>query len=212
MDTSVKSTQTNPAALLVCVVYLYTVVQPGTDTVHFHRFLLCPICSTLYSIFDACWKCVLFSCDWNEWMFMYSIRTVVHLCCTQAWWRPGEADSSSTLIEDLKRCFQKKTQTESSCFSETCSIYFRSFCIIKTTLLYFEERTFVELFIPCSTIYYYCRGQCCSFVLNYWYLFAWYFEQICVHSLMDILHSCLHLALQLCRAGGAIVPHHGYFG
>lgn len=39
---------------------------------------------------------------------MYSIPTVVHLCCTQAWWGPGEADSSSTLVENLKKKNLKK--------------------------------------------------------------------------------------------------------
>lgn len=57
------------AALLLRVVYLYTVVQPRikAQTVHFHLH-------TVYSIFEAC-RNMYFSIrtDWNEWMFMYSI-------------------------------------------------------------------------------------------------------------------------------------------
>lgn len=175
MDTFVKSTPTNRAALLACVVWSPHCGPAGhrhcpftgiSTLSHLHHtiFYIWCLLETYFSV----------TTDWNEWMLMYSIPTVVHLCCTQAWWGPGEADSSSTLFENLNNkkikiknaAFKRRPKTGNSCSSETCSISFRSFCVIQTTLLYFEERTFVELFVPYSTIYSCCWGQCCSFVLN----------------------------------------------
>lgn len=93
---------------------------------------------------------------------MYSIPTVVHLCCTQAWWGPGEADSSSTSIENLKKKNKKKKMllSKEDPKQETAvplrPAVFPLGHFFETTLLYFEERTFVELFVPYSTIY-----SCC---------------------------------------------------
>lgn len=71
----VKATSTNPAALLLCVVYLYTVVQPWikAQTLSIFIDLLRPIC-TLYILYLKPVGNVYFSIgtDWNEWMFMYS--------------------------------------------------------------------------------------------------------------------------------------------
>lgn len=101
---------------------LHTVVQPGTDTVHIHGFLLCPICTTLYSIFDACWK--LFSCDWLKWV---NVNVQYTYCCTSllypsmvgTWrsrfklnigWKPQKK------LNKKKCCFQKKTQNRKQLF------------------------------------------------------------------------------------------------
>lgn len=162
--------QTGPPFLRVSD--LHTVVQPGTDTVHLHGFLLCPICTTLYSIFDACWK--LFSCDWLKWVnvnvqYTYCCASLLYPSMVGTWrsrfklnigWKPQKK------LNKKNAAFKRRPKTGNSCSPETYSISFRSFCVFETTLLYFEERTFVELLVPYSTIYSCCWGQCCSFVLN----------------------------------------------
>lgn len=91
----VKAMRTKPAALLLRVVYLYTVVQSRIKAQTLSMFIDRPIC-TPYILYLKPAGNTYFSIrtDWNEWMFMYSntVPTVVHLCCTQAWWEPGEAD------------------------------------------------------------------------------------------------------------------------
>lgn len=97
--------RTNLAALLLCVVYLYTVVQPRLKAQTLSIFIdfFCPIC-TVYILYLKPVGNMYFSIrtDWNEWMFMYSIPTVVHLCCTRAWWGPGEA---------AQHCFETSAKT-----------------------------------------------------------------------------------------------------
>lgn len=46
--------------------------------------------------------CSLFKTDWNEWMFMCNIPTVVHLLCTRAWWgqwRPRHKEALQRLLQ-----------------------------------------------------------------------------------------------------------------
>lgn len=102
---------------------LHTVVQPGTDTVHLHGFLLWPICTTLYSIFDACWK--LFSCDWLKWVnvnvqYTYCCASLLYPSMVGTWrsrfklnigWKPQKKK-----IKKKKCCFQKKTQNRKQLF------------------------------------------------------------------------------------------------
>lgn len=65
----------------------------STGTVHFHRFTS-PHLPTVYSILEACRKHVLSPLGLTETSecLCTELPTVVHLCCTRAWWGPGEAD------------------------------------------------------------------------------------------------------------------------
>lgn len=70
---------------------------------------------------------------------------------------------------------------------------------------HYPGKTFCgTLYSQYSTIYSYCWGQCCSFCFKITGIYLHDILnnlQICVHSLMDILHSCPHPAPQLHRGG-----------
>lgn len=131
---------------------------------------------------------------------------------TQAWWAPGEADLSSTLIEDLKRCVQKETQTGKQRFLLRPAVFtlghFASLkqhcCTLTKELLWNSLHPAVQYIATVEV------SVVVSFSITGIYLHD-ILNRFVYISLMDILHSCLHLALQLRRAGGAIVPHRGYF-
>lgn len=102
----VKATRTNPAALLLRVVYLHTVVQPWIKaqtlaifSIYFVPYAHCIL--YILSLSETCYVPLLLT-ETSECLCTV-IPTVVLLCCTRAWWEPGEADLSSALFEDLSK-------------------------------------------------------------------------------------------------------------
>lgn len=138
--------RTHPAALLLRVVlslHCGSALNQSTDTVHFQRFLLCPIC-TLYILYLKPVRNSFFSIttDWNKRVNVYVQYTLL-LCISAVPEHGGDPEKqikSSTLFGDLSNntAFRKKQQHKKQLF----------ICIsIKTTLLYIEERHFVKVFI-----------------------------------------------------------------
>lgn len=85
--------------------------------------------------------------DWNEWMFMYRIT----YCCASLLYpsmvgtRRSRLKLNTVWRPQQKYWFQNNNNNNNTCFySETCSINFRLYCIVQTTLLYIEGQTFCE--------------------------------------------------------------------
>lgn len=89
---SVENEPCCPSATCRLSLHCGSASNQSTDTVHFHRFTSFHL-HTVYSIFEACRKLTspLGLTETSECLCTV-IPTVVHLCCTRAWWEPGEAD------------------------------------------------------------------------------------------------------------------------
>lgn len=115
-----QSDENKLAALLLRVVYLYTVVKPRikAQTLSIDIDLLCPIC-TLDILYWSLLKTCTFPLGLTETSecLCTVIPTVVHLCCTRAWWGRGEADKSSSHFGDLCKNTALKKETTKKAFT-----------------------------------------------------------------------------------------------
>lgn len=192
-----------------CYVSFISTLWFSLESKHRHCFifidLLRPIC-TLYILYLKPVRNMYFSIrtDWNEWMFMYSntycCASLLYPSMVGTWrsrwklntvWRPQQ-----------KHCFKKNKKK--GCIG--------SYCIIQTTLLYTEGKTF------CGTLYslQYITTVEVSVVVSFWINGIYLHDilnnlQICVHSPMDILHSC-PLSSTVGRSEGAPCGCSGWCG
>lgn len=136
----------HPAALLLRVVSLYTLVQPWikAQTLSiFKDFYFVP--STHLYIWSLS-ETFSMTTDWNKWVNVY----VQYTYCRASLLSPSMVGTQRSKLKlntvwrpQQQQCFQKTMTKKKRLFMLQYLLY----CSIKTTLLYIEERHFVEVFI-----------------------------------------------------------------